>query len=130
MGVVFQARQMSLHRKVARLRELELRTLRGHGDAVQGVSYSPDGRILAAASPNGTVKVWDLITRQEVLILHADTGIMSVAYSPDGRQLAMGLADRNVKIWDATPDTDGLDLDRRIDAICRRDDSQGSPSSP
>ncbi|MCX7703165.1 MAG: hypothetical protein N2234_03565 [Planctomycetota bacterium] len=36
----------------------ELRTLRGHNDWVLSVSFSPDGKLLASGSRDGTIKLW------------------------------------------------------------------------
>ena len=50
---------------------------------------SPDGRRLASASNDQTVKLWDASTGQELLTLKGHTDrVDSVAFSPDGRRLA------------------------------------------
>jgi WD40 repeat protein len=41
----------------------QLRTLRGHSEAVYGVAYSPDGAALASTSYDDTVRIWDAATK-------------------------------------------------------------------
>ena len=66
------------------------------------VSFSPDGKRLASASNDQTVKVWDAATGQESLTLKGHTGaVVSVAFSPDGQRLASASFDQTIKVWDA-----------------------------
>ena len=81
----------------------ELHSLKGHTDGVRDVAFSSDGKRLASASWDGTVKVWDALTGQELLTLPIGADAGSVAFSPDGHRLASGRRDGTVMIWDATP---------------------------
>jgi hypothetical protein len=86
--------------------------LKGHTLGVWKVSFHPNGRRLASASQDQTVRVWDLATCQELRQLrgHSDT-VYDVAYSPDGTRLASAGMDQLVKVWDAESGEEVLTLD-------------------
>jgi WD40 repeat protein len=65
------------------------------------VAYSPDGRVLASASKDGTVRLWGMSSHQLLATLTGHESIVtSVAFSPDGRVLASGSGDKTVRLWD------------------------------
>src|SRR6266852_2919134 len=64
-------------------------TVQAHALPVFGVAFSPDGKRLATASGDRSVKVWDLEKGEEVFILNQHKGaVWAVAFSPDGKRLA------------------------------------------
>ncbi len=79
-------------------------TLRNHTSKVVAVAFSPDGRRIATASFDLTVKLWETETGQEVCTLRGHTaGVLSVAFSPDGRRIVTSSMDYTVKVWDGEP---------------------------
>lgn len=74
----------------------------GGGDPiVLGVSFHPEGKLLASAHADGTIRVWDLATGRPLRTMRAHGDAVDVSYSPDGRLLATSGADATVRIWDA-----------------------------
>jgi WD40 repeat protein len=75
--------------------------LQGHPFEVLSVAFSPDGKTLASASQDRTIKLWDVATGNERSTLHGHTeSVASVSFSPDGKTLASGSWDSTIKLWD------------------------------
>jgi WD40 repeat protein/tRNA A-37 threonylcarbamoyl transferase component Bud32 len=76
--------------------------LRGHAvGPIRGLTLRPDGKELATASWDRSVRVWDLVERREKLVLaHHSEPVNCVAYSPDGHWLASASYDQTVRLWD------------------------------
>ncbi|GAA3459515.1 WD40 repeat domain-containing serine/threonine protein kinase [Saccharothrix longispora] len=72
--------------------------LAGHTDTVIDVAFSPDGRSLATASQDGTVRLWDLTSHQQVGPPF-EGPVSALAFSPDGRTLITGGA-VGTRLWD------------------------------
>jgi WD40 repeat protein/predicted Ser/Thr protein kinase len=84
-----------------RLARRQGRILAGHTDYVLGVAYSRDGRRVASASNDRTIRIWDAATGQAIRTLTATKQVWAVAFHPDGARLASAGSEGEVILWDA-----------------------------
>jgi len=75
---------------------------RGAGQAIWDAAYSPDGKTLATAGPEGNVNLWNPETGQRTTLPPEppESGnTIAVAFDPTGRTLAAGTRDGRVILW-------------------------------
>ncbi|WRH67556.1 MAG: AAA-like domain-containing protein [Planktothrix sp. GU0601_MAG3] len=73
--------------------------LSGHSGWVSAVIFSPDGKIIASAGGDNTVKLWKP-DGTPIKTLSGHSGwVSAVSFSPDGKIIASASADKTVKLW-------------------------------
>lgn len=83
-----------------------LRTIGGQSQCVCALAWSPDGKIIAASSDDGSAKLWNIGSGSLLRTLPGHpNSVESLAWSPDGRTLASGSYDHSVKLWNTASGT-------------------------
>jgi WD40 repeat protein len=71
---------------------------------VDSVAFSPDGDTLATASADGSVRLWDVLTGQQIggPLTGSAGSVNAVAFRSGGTVLAVASADGSVRLWDTS----------------------------
>ncbi len=85
----------------------ELTTFTAHCDFVNAIAFSPDGKSIATASDDQTVKVWktddwktDDWKKEPTTFYGHNDRVIGLAFSPDGQKIASASEDKIVLLWD------------------------------
>ncbi|CAB4009978.1 notchless homolog 1, partial [Paramuricea clavata] len=72
----------------------------GHQGLINAVLFSPDGRLIASASFDKSMKLWDGNTGGYLASLRGHVNpVYQIAWSADSRLLVSGSADSTLKVW-------------------------------
>lgn len=100
-------------RGVARIHDVRrgelVREFTGHRDVLYDAEFSPDGKLLATAGYDRSIRIWRVETGEELHHLAVHNGaVFDLAFDPSGAVLASASADQTVKLWRVS---DGVRLD-------------------
>ena len=80
---------------------------KAHANSVVCIAFSPDGRTLASGSEDETIRLWNVATRRELMVLNSKDlrlgSAGSLSFSPDGTQLLANCSPTGVVVWSAAP---------------------------
>lgn len=78
-------------------------TLKGHNGPIHDLAFHPAGKLLASASGDRTVKLWDVATGKRLDTLgQPEKDQYAVAFTPDGKQVVAGGVDNRIRVWAIT----------------------------
>jgi WD40 repeat protein/energy-coupling factor transporter ATP-binding protein EcfA2 len=91
--------QISLNKAVEAARLPNI--LIGHESEVTSVAFSPNNKLIASASYDGVIKLWDLTGNPACHPFKGEpsVGISSVSFSPDGQFVISGCRDGSIRLW-------------------------------
>ena len=79
---------------------INIKTISGHNNTIWSVAINPQKNLIASASEDKTIKLWNLQTGELVRTLTGHSvGVLSISFSPDGEQLASSSRKGIIKIW-------------------------------
>lgn len=94
-------------------------TPHGHSDSIWSMAFSPDSKWLATASPDQTIRLWQVERQARVIHLRhilpgrCSGGYMQLAFSPDGKLLAAS-ADGVISLWELSAADEGRSVNSAL----------------
>lgn len=77
-------------------------TYEGHTSNVTGIGFQKDGRWMYSCSEDGSVKIWDLRSKNSQRDYDCAAGVNAVVLHPNQGELISGDASGTIRVWDLT----------------------------
>ncbi|MBD2203335.1 hypothetical protein H6G33_04920 [Calothrix sp. FACHB-1219] len=90
---------VALRQAVYGVRDIEIKTFKGHSAWVTSVSFSRDSKTIASASGDKVIKLWSLDGKLLKTFIGHTAWVNSVSFSRDGKTIASASDDRTIKLW-------------------------------
>ena len=91
-------------------------TLKGHTDTINALTFTPNGKMLASGSDDGTIRLWDSSTGTQLLSLSSEK-TNSLAFSMDGKTLASISNFSQIQLWNISTGKQLTSLKEQNDSV-------------
>ncbi len=93
--------------------------LQGHRDIVSSVAWSPDGSQIVSGSWDGTARLWDVATGEQIAIVETNDQLIAVVWSPNGQTIAATTWGSPVTLYNAATSRRIGELEGNTSSITR-----------
>src|SRR4029079_12740739 len=77
-----------------------VRIFAGHTASVNNAVFSPDGKLIATSSDDGTARIWAVATGKTVVTIAQPPVVFNATFSPDGKYLLTNGLEKATRLWD------------------------------